>query len=124
MSTKHRISYERLLTSLLNTGSVKETAEELSISTRTVYTMMSESEFKELYCHSQADILNTCIIEMQGHLLEAVKCIAEIMNDSNVNPQIRLQSANSIIKHTLSMYEKKECIRSQAEEKGSNYYYM
>lgn len=116
MASKHRVSYERLLASLLKTGSVKESAEELNISTRTIYTMMSEQDFKVLYENSQADILNSCVHELQKHMIEAVECIAGIMNDPSINPQIRLQSANSILKQTVSVYEAKEKIRFKAEE--------
>ena len=110
-----KVSNEELCSALLTHGTVKDTAKALMITERTVYNMMSDREFKQLYQYAQADILNKCVSECQDLMLEAVNVMAEIMRDKKTKPQIRLQCANAIIKNSISMYEVKENLNDKAE---------
>jgi hypothetical protein len=111
-----KISNQELCSALFTHGTVKEVATVLNVSERTIYNMMSDREFKQLYEYAQADILNKSVVECQKQIVEAVNCIADIMNDKKVNPQTRLQCANSIIKNTLSMYDVRNRMQKKAED--------
>ena len=111
-----KVSNEALCSALLTHGTIKESAKALNITERTVYNMMADREFKQLYEYAQTDILNKCVSECQSIMLEAINVIADMMRDKKVSPQTRLQCANAIIKNSLSMYEVKEKLRDKAEK--------
>ena len=117
---KRIVSNEELCTALLNHGTIRETAKTLQISERTVYNMMSTNEFKEIYDYTQAGILNDAIVSCQNRLKDAIECIADIMNDKTVNAQTRLQSAQTILKTAVSMYDSMKRIRNDAGESHLN----
>lgn len=112
---KRIVSNEELCTALINHGTIRDTANALNISERTVYNIMSTNAFKEIYEYTQLGILNSAINVCQDKLTEAITCIADIMNDKNVSPQTRLQAAQTIIKNTLSMYNALKTKREDAE---------
>lgn len=102
---KKIVSNEELCAALMNHGTIRETAKALQISERTIYNMMSESEFKEIYDYTQVSILNNVIVACQNRLTEAIQCITDIMSDTTINAQTRLQAAQLILKNTVSMYD-------------------
>lgn len=116
-----KVTDEQLCSALLTHSTIKDTAEFLGISERTIYSMMSTDDFKEIYGHAQADIYSNTIMICQNKMVEAINCISEIMNDKSVNPQIRLQASQTILKNTLILHEAREKLRNKAvSEKESD----
>lgn len=110
-----KITNEELCAALITHGTIKETAAVLNISVKTVYNMMSDNEFKQMYEYAQADILNNSVKVCQSKVTEAINCIADIMNDKSVNAQTRLQAAQTMLKTSTTMYELAEKMRDKAE---------
>lgn len=114
MANRNKITNTQLCAALLSCGSVQETAKVLNISTRTIYNMMQDSEFIELYDHAQADLLNNVVIACRSHMTNAIDCIADIMNDESVNAQTRLLAAQTMLTKCLSLYESMQDMRKKA----------
>lgn len=119
---KKSVTNEELCSALLTHGTIKEAAVVLRISERTIYNMMSDKDFKQMYEYAQSDILNNSVMVCQNKMIEAINCIAEIMNDKEVNPQTRLQAAQTMIKNTIAMYDVVEKIRYKAEQETKTIY--
>lgn len=109
-----KLSNEQICAAVLTNGSIKNAAAVLKVSERTIYNAMHNTEFKELYKHTQADILNGAVISCQNRLVEAIDVISDIMNDKTVNAQTRLMAAQSLLKNAVALYETKETIRNSA----------
>ena len=112
---KRNLTCEEVCSAFLTHGTVKETAKVLGVSERTVYNKMSTDEFKEMYDYVQVGILNNAINVCQSKLIDAINCIADIMNDKTVNAQTRLQSAQTILKTSVSMYDSLSRRRDSAD---------
>lgn len=100
-----KITNEELCSALITHGTIKEAAGVLNVSAKTIYNMMADNEFKQMYEYAQADILSNSIKTCQNKVTEAIECIADIMNDKTVNAQTRLQAAQTMLKTSTSMYE-------------------
>lgn len=100
-----KLTNEELCSALITHGTIKEAAGVLNVSVKTIYNMMADNEFKQMYEYAQADILSNGIKTCQGKVSEAIECIANIMNDKSVNAQTRLQAAQTMLKTSTSMYE-------------------
>lgn len=102
---KKNVTNEELCSALITHGTIREAAGILNVSERTIYNMMSDNEFKQMYEYAQADILSNSVRTCQSKVTEAIECIADIMNDKNVNAQTRLQAAQTMLKTSTSMCE-------------------
>lgn len=109
-----KITHEILCASLLTHSSIQETAADLNISERTIYNMMRDKEFIELYDHAQADILNNTLQACQRNMLDAINCIADIMNDKKINAQTRLLAAKTILDKCMPLYDMTNNVRQKA----------
>lgn len=118
---KKIVTNEELCSTLLTHGTIKEAAGVLNISERTIYNMMSDNDFKQMYEYAQADILSSSVIACQSKMTEAINCIADIMNDKDVNPQTRLQAAQTMLKNAVSMYEAMEKMKYKAEQETKSF---
>lgn len=112
------ITAETLAATLLIHGTVKDTAAALKIPPRTLYDRFRDEEFKEIYRHAQADIFEKAFNACVDSLTSAVKTVTAIMNDKKVNPQTRLQAAQTILNKCVVLYEIKDRMRAQAEKDG------
>jgi len=111
---KKIVTNEELISTLLTHGTIREASQVLGISERTIYNMMSEREFCVMYEGIQATLLNNSVTLLQNRISEAINTIGDIMNDKEVNPQTRLQAAQTILKNGFSMQESIFRIRDRA----------
>lgn len=100
---KRKITNEQLCAALMTHGSIKETAQVLDISEKTVYNRMNDDKFKEMFSDSQKKMLHSTIMACQNRMTDALNCVAEIMNDPDVNAQTRLLAAQTILKNGMTM---------------------
>lgn len=92
------VSNEQLIASLLQHGTIREAAQAAGISTRALYDRMrDDTDFRAEYAAAKNDIVRGAVIRMNESLSAAVTAITEIMNDTDVNPQTRLQAAQTIL---------------------------
>ncbi len=100
-----KISNEELCSCLITHGSIKEAAGVLHVTERTIYNMMNDEEFIEMYENVKSGILNNCVMDCHNKMIEALQCITDIMNDKEVNVQTRLLAAQTILKNGVKLYE-------------------
>lgn len=91
------ISDEVIIAALMNNGTIKDAAAAVGISERTLYDRMNNGSFKEQYQSAKADLVRKAVYELNKQIGTAVNTVVEIMNDSTVNPAIRLQAAQTIL---------------------------
>ena len=113
-----KVSNEQLCAALITHSNIKEAAGALSISEKTVYNMMSTTEFIKMYADVQRKILSGSILTCQSKMVEAINCISDIMTDKEANPQIRLLAAQTILKNSISMMELSDSIKKREKLKS------
>lgn len=91
------VSNEVIIAALLQHGTIKEAAAAAGTTSRTIYDRMKDNEFRAEYKAAKCDIIRTATINVTGKLGAAIDAVAEIMNDPEVNPAVRLQAAQTII---------------------------
>jgi len=108
-----KISNEQLCAALITHSSIKEAAGALNISEKTVYNMMSTTDFISMYADVQRKILSGSILTCQSRMVEAINCISDIMADKETNPQIRLLAAQTILKNSIAMMKLSDSIKKR-----------
>ena len=96
MANNTAISNEEVIAALLQHGTIREAAEVLKITPRTIYDRMNDPEFRAEYTEAKNDILRSAAYVVNRKLAEAINTVAEIMEDKEVNPAVRLQAAQTI----------------------------
>lgn len=97
-NNKHSaISSEELAAAILSSKTIKEAAEKVHLSTKTVYAKMATMDFQVAYNQAKAEVLRNTITSINNNMLEAVNVIAEVMRDKKANPATRLQAAQTIL---------------------------
>ena len=88
---------EQIITALLANKTLRATAAAVGISERALYTRMNDSEFSELYQATKADLLREAVLNFNGKIHAAIETVAQIMQDKDNNPAVRLQAAQTIL---------------------------
>ena len=91
-----KVTDEQIISALLNNRTMKEAAQSIGLTERTVYTRMQEDDFKVLYKAVKADLIRGSVFSINQQLGAALDTVVEIMQDKNVSPAIRLQAADKI----------------------------
>lgn len=114
------VSDEEIIAAILQHGTIREAAEAAGLSQRAIYDRMDNREFRSLYMAAKNDIVRKAVFTINERLSEAVNTVAEIMNDSDINPATRLQAAQTIINNAGKFAERlaKDEYNSRAEGKG------
>ena len=105
---------ETIAATLLTHGTVTETAKVLKVNRSTIYKHMRDPEFKELYIYGQADVFSQALKKCIENITGAIDTIAAIMKDTKVNPQTRLQAAQTILNKSVSLYEVSDGLKDKA----------
>jgi len=120
MANTKAVSNEEIIAALLQCGTVKEAAAAAGTTPRTIYDRMQEREFVAEYEAAKNDIIRQAVFSINSKLSEAIDAVAEIMNDSGVNPAIRLQAAQTILnnagKFAKRLTHDERRARAQAED--------
>ena len=107
------VSDEQIIAALISSGTITKAAEAAGISSRTIYERMTHREFKAAYRAAKSDLIRQAVFNMDNKLTDAINTIADIMNDKNANPAIRLQAAQTILNNAQKFAE-----RLKGEESG------
>lgn len=91
------VSDEQIISALMTAGTAQKAAEICGISPRTLYSRMSDKEFRTLYKSVKADILRQAVHELNSRITEAVNTISEIMLDKEASNSDRLRAAGMIL---------------------------
>lgn len=114
------VSNEEIIAAILQHSTIKEAAAAVGISTRSVYDRMEDRAFRSEYMAAKDDIIRGAVFSINRKLSQAVDTVAEIMEDKDNNPAIRLQAAQTIIKNAAAFSDRltKDEYNSRAENKG------
>ena len=92
------VSNEEIIAALLQHGTIREAAEATGLSTRAIYDRMrKDRDFRGEYAEAKNSLMRRAVFSMSERLSAAIDTIAEIMTDTETNPAIRLQCAQTIL---------------------------
>lgn len=92
---------EQIALALLSNTSKKAAADSLGINVTTIYERLKKPEFKDLYKEQQHAVISEATRVIQGTAVKAVETIAEIMNNEDNAPQVRLNAADMILRNCM-----------------------
>lgn len=99
------ITDETLVEMLLVHGGVKGAAVVSGLSERAIYKRLQNPEFRKRYDEMRALSLESTVTSLSDSLTDAVALLRSIVNNATNSPTIRLQAADSLLKHTLRYCE-------------------
>lgn len=101
-----KITNELIISALLQHGTIKEAAQAIGTTPRTIYGRMSDPEFKADYQEAQNEIVRGAVYAINGKLSAAVDTVCAIMENEEVSAAIRLQAAQTIITNAAKFSER------------------
>lgn len=118
------VSDEQIIAAILQTGSTREAAEALGITPKTIYTRRTTDAFKALWYAAKADILRGATLNLNRTVARAVDTIAQIMDDKEANPAVRLQAAGMILKNAGELQKSLNGLEQTAATAFAEYHFM
>lgn len=91
------VSDEAIIAALIQHGTVKAAADAAGTTPRTIYDRMQERDFVAQYEAAKNDIMRAAVCSINDKLSAAIDAVSEIMMNTENNPAIRLQAAQTII---------------------------
>ena len=85
-----RVTDEEVVAALLEERTNADAAHRLGMTERSLYLRVSKGAVKPKLMKAQEQLLEQCISEMRRHLSDATATIVQVMEDTNVSPQVRL----------------------------------
>jgi len=110
------VSNEEIIAALMNSSTLAQAAQAAGISSRALYDRMKDPEFRAAYRIEKAAIVRQAAQNLNGRIAGAVDTIAEIMQDADANPAIRLQAAQTILSNAAKFAERLDAVDAKAEE--------
>lgn len=99
------ISDEQIIAALLASNTRIEAAAKLEISIDTLYKRMKNETFKSRFNRAKSMVIDDAVNALQNRMNDAISTITDVMKDTNVSPQIRINAADTIIRYSLKMTE-------------------
>lgn len=100
-----KLTDEKILETLMRTGSVRDTASELGCTTVTVYSRIKQPDFAVLYAAAKDDAIKSASAALTKNLTAAVETITKIMTDEQTAAQTRVNAAQYLLQNALRFYE-------------------
>lgn len=91
------ISDEQIISALLSKGTQRAAAAAVGISERALFDRMNDGEFQALYKAAKADLVRQTVVNINAQLQAAIDTVAEVMQNQENNPAVRLQAAQTIL---------------------------
>lgn len=95
----------KIISALLSTTTVREAAEAVGVSERTVYNRLKDAEFSKQFAKARREVWKGNVGTLQSLVGKAIQTIAEIMEDEKTPPQVRLNASAEIIRSGIKMTE-------------------
>ncbi|WP_449460363.1 replication protein [Streptococcus suis] len=110
MTDKLSKRQEAFLANLLLTGNVAKASELSNIARKTGYSYLQNATFKRVYRERRSEQLKEATALLQVASIKAVKVLTDIMEDENVSPYARVQSAQTILTTAYKAVETVEIV--------------
>lgn len=104
------ISDEKIIACLLAHDTRKAAATALGIKQDTLTARMKAEAFQERYKEAKDNLIKDTVTSLQTRMQEAIKVIADVMNNTSNSPQIRINAADIILRYTVKLTETEELI--------------
>ena len=108
---------ELIISALISTPTVHAASELCGVSESVIYARLRTPEFKQRYEEAKRDLLAQTTAFIQGIVGEAIQKMRDIMNDPDAAPQVQLNAADAIARHTLKFTEQADIMAQLAELK-------
>lgn len=102
---------EQILCALVSNTTIKAAAKECRIAESTIYARLKDPEFKKQYDAMRFDLLERNTAQIQMQLGSAIQTMADVMNDGENSPQVRLNAADALIRNNLKLTEQTDILR-------------
>ena len=99
-----------MIAALITKSSVSAASKACGLSETQIYQRMKDPEFAILYKEARRDLLAGCTVTMQSQMGQAVETMAQIMTNEENTPQVRLNAADTILRHGLKLTEQIDII--------------
>jgi len=96
---------EVVMASLLQTGSVTETAKATGVSETTIWRWQQDFSFNEEYTNLKRQALQTAVNRLQAITIEAVEVLREVMQNGEIPPNSRVTAARAILDTSIKVTE-------------------
>ena len=106
-----KIEDEKIIVALMTHRTIREAAESIGITDRTIYARMRNVEFEQAYKCARTDLLRGTVAEVGTRVQDALSVISEIMHSEDSSAQVRLNAASMLLN-----YSEKAQDRLRAEE--------
>jgi len=106
---------EKAIQALLAHPTMEEAAQSAGVGRATIFRWLQQKEFQTAYTKARRESVKHAIARLQNRTGEAVEVLAEIMNDSQLNPFARVAAAKTIIEHSIKSVEVEEMAERIAE---------
>ena len=117
MARTKAISNEEIIAALLQHGTVREAAQALGTTARTIYDRMQSQDFTAEYSAAKNELLRKASLSVNDKLAAAIDEVAAIMSDPKVNAAVRLQAAQTIINSAGKFSERLDrCEKTQRQQ--------
>ena len=95
-----QITNEAIISALLLHGKVKDAAEALKCSPRTISDRMRESDFRSDYLEARSGMIREAAVTINAKLGKAISTVEEIMLDADNNPADDHQQCRQVYRET------------------------
>ena len=106
---------DRIIAALLTTSTTKEAAEMVGVSTKTINNRLKDPEFRRKFTEARLERWRDYSATLQGQLGKALSTFVEIMEDEAVQPQVRLNAAEAIVRNSLKVTEQVDVLAKLGE---------
>lgn len=95
---------------MIVSNGVNDATKKAGISRSTGYKYLKDITFKRIYRQYRTDLMQQTTAQLQNASIEAVNVLREIMNDPDVSPYARQQSAQTILTMAYKAHETTDII--------------
>lgn len=96
---------EKVIAALLQNPDVKRAAQSLEITPQCIYNRLRDSVFRAEYSAARGQVLEESCYRLQGFVQDAVETLHTVCVDAENSPQIRVNSADALLRHCYRLTE-------------------
>ncbi|MBR6996151.1 MAG: hypothetical protein IKH96_09060 [Ruminococcus sp.] len=100
-----KYSDEQIIQAVLSSGSQSEAARSLGLNKTTITHRMKNPDFKRKLDEAKAAYLQQAVQELRQELKNSVKTLAAVRDDATAPQSVRIQAADTILRHACKYTE-------------------
>lgn len=100
-----KLNDEMIIQALLSNGSQNMAAKALGVNPATITKRLQNPKFKKKYDEAKAAYLQQAVQELRQELKSSVRTLAEVRDDKEAPQSVRIQAADTILRHACKFSE-------------------